>query len=338
MNNDAEAPAEAQPDAQVDPPSRKRPRVGSKSPEPSEPQRHERLWFEDGNVVLQAGDTMFRVYRGILCNASEVFRDMFSIPQPPEGETVDGVPLVRLYDSPFELADLLDVLLNGKKFMKQSARPTWPVVQSLYRLGTKYQMQDLRGIAVHYIKRLRLDKQQRRERLYDPTKSAVIYEPADVIAMANLASAFNFGKNILLDFLYVCCQLNVEQLLEGIPHSRGHVERLSPDLLQACIQGRENLILASVAMVRECLVGDRCRDADCDLILRERRIPEEDTKAYYNTDPLGFWDIPYYQKQYDDLKDLVCQTCFPAMLDSFEDYQDDIYAHLGQYIKLNVIY
>jgi hypothetical protein len=35
-------------------------------------------WFDDGNIILQAGSAQFKVYKELLCTHSEVFRDMFS--------------------------------------------------------------------------------------------------------------------------------------------------------------------------------------------------------------------------------------------------------------------
>ncbi|KAJ7167231.1 hypothetical protein C8R43DRAFT_984555 [Mycena crocata] len=40
------------------------------------------VWFDDGTVILQAEQTLFRVYRGVLAAQSTIFRDMFSISQP----------------------------------------------------------------------------------------------------------------------------------------------------------------------------------------------------------------------------------------------------------------
>ena len=44
--------------------------------------RHPDLWYGDGTVILIAESTGFRVYQGLLAKHSEVFRDMFSLPQP----------------------------------------------------------------------------------------------------------------------------------------------------------------------------------------------------------------------------------------------------------------
>jgi len=37
---------------------------------PDKPQRVEALWFEDGNIILQAGTAQYRVYRGTLARES----------------------------------------------------------------------------------------------------------------------------------------------------------------------------------------------------------------------------------------------------------------------------
>lgn len=60
--------------------------------------RADRVWFDDGNVVVQAEQTLFKVHKSILALHSTVFKDMFSIPQPPpEGEImVEGCPVVRV--------------------------------------------------------------------------------------------------------------------------------------------------------------------------------------------------------------------------------------------------
>lgn len=44
------------------------------------------LWFKDGNVILIAEGTAFRVHQSLLSINSEVFRDMFSFPQPADTE------------------------------------------------------------------------------------------------------------------------------------------------------------------------------------------------------------------------------------------------------------
>ena len=71
------------------------------------------IWFEDGNVILVAGDIAFRVHRGQLERHSEIFRDLFSLPQPVDQPTFQGFPTVRLYDSPSDITFLLRALYDG---------------------------------------------------------------------------------------------------------------------------------------------------------------------------------------------------------------------------------
>lgn len=73
--------------------------------------RDEEFWFEDGSVILVAGDVEFRVFRSILAQYSPVFSDMFSLPQPSftSGSPADPCPVVHLSDSPEDLRHILRV-------------------------------------------------------------------------------------------------------------------------------------------------------------------------------------------------------------------------------------
>ena len=72
--------------------------------------RDTHFWFEDGNVVLVAQDTGFKVYKGLLAAQSPVFGDVFGSASHAE-EEFDGCPVVRLSDSPDDLRVLLPFLL-----------------------------------------------------------------------------------------------------------------------------------------------------------------------------------------------------------------------------------
>jgi hypothetical protein len=80
-------------------PAAKRQRTESSASQ--QPKRGE-PWFDDGNIVLQAELTQFRVYRGVLAASSDIFADMLSLPQPtvkPGNIIVEGCPVVVLADS-----------------------------------------------------------------------------------------------------------------------------------------------------------------------------------------------------------------------------------------------
>ncbi|TFK47038.1 hypothetical protein OE88DRAFT_850946 [Heliocybe sulcata] len=101
------------------------------------------LWLSDGNIMLIAGSTRFKVHRSQLERHSEVFRDMFALPQPSCQETVDGCLPVVLYDSPADLFFLLRALYDGLYFMKAIAN-NFQAISAVLRLSTKYFIDHLR--------------------------------------------------------------------------------------------------------------------------------------------------------------------------------------------------
>lgn len=63
------------------------------------------IWFQDGNIIIQAEQRQFKIHRGVLIAQSSVFGDMFSLPQPLSGEqeAVEGCPVVRVSDSAIDI-------------------------------------------------------------------------------------------------------------------------------------------------------------------------------------------------------------------------------------------
>ena len=78
------------------------------------------LYFPDGNVILEAGTTHFRVSRGILAARSPVFKEVLSLPQPKDGgqgseEKVDGCDVVHLFgDDPQEVTYFLRAIYDSR--------------------------------------------------------------------------------------------------------------------------------------------------------------------------------------------------------------------------------
>ncbi len=71
------------------------------------------FWFADGNIVVVSGHSAFKVHRGQLERHSEVFKDLFSIPQPAIQDLYDGCPWVELYDAPADILFLFTALYDG---------------------------------------------------------------------------------------------------------------------------------------------------------------------------------------------------------------------------------
>ena len=71
------------------------------------------IWFADGNLVIQAEATQFRVHSSVLSMHSSVLKDFLKIPQPEDRETADGCPVVRMLDHAADLELVLPVLYGN---------------------------------------------------------------------------------------------------------------------------------------------------------------------------------------------------------------------------------
>ena len=84
------------------------------SPEP--------LDVPDANVIVRSSDLVdFRVHKPVLAIASPFFKDLLSLPQSPDSESVDGLPVVQLSED----AELLHTLVS-------LLYPVRPVVPTSY--------------------------------------------------------------------------------------------------------------------------------------------------------------------------------------------------------------
>jgi hypothetical protein len=70
-------------------------------------------YFEDGSIVILAEIHLFRVHRGVLSLNSELFKDMFSFPQPAIGLTVDNCPLLQVSETADEIRKMMQMFYKG---------------------------------------------------------------------------------------------------------------------------------------------------------------------------------------------------------------------------------
>jgi len=61
------------------------------------------LSFDDGDVILRAGDTEFKVHTWLLRLSSPFFETMFSLPQPDLGKSESEIPAIQMDDDPASL-------------------------------------------------------------------------------------------------------------------------------------------------------------------------------------------------------------------------------------------
>ncbi|KAG6896950.1 hypothetical protein C0992_005105 [Termitomyces sp. T32_za158] len=111
------------------------------------------FWLHDGSVVLSVENTLFRVHQTILVNHSQVFADLFSLPQPnsPEGEdeVIEGCRVIILSDdSAADFGDLLGAIYHPSHFYALPTGADLDVllefISGILRLSTKYLIPALR--------------------------------------------------------------------------------------------------------------------------------------------------------------------------------------------------
>nr|GAT49300.1 predicted protein [Mycena chlorophos] len=131
------------------------------------------LWFDDGNIVLQAGLVQYKVYRGTLARHSPVFQDMLAFPQPAEPELVEGLPLVTLPDDAEDFTPFLRALFDPDYFRPFPARTTYDIIRGCLRMSHKYAVDFLRRRAVaHFSSYWRTDLDEWDDSCFSADKSS----------------------------------------------------------------------------------------------------------------------------------------------------------------------
>lgn len=126
------------------PPVKRKRTVDATTEDVDTTKRSARFWFDDGNVVLQAGDTQFRVHRSHLVLHSEIMKDCFSCPQPDGVPAVEGCPLVHLPDSALDIENLCALLYGLYQYVTDIGLSVFKFTQSYFSI-------DVQGIDTSYL-------------------------------------------------------------------------------------------------------------------------------------------------------------------------------------------
>ncbi|KAI0649710.1 hypothetical protein C8Q79DRAFT_1062187 [Trametes meyenii] len=123
-------------------PDRKRPRLSTEDEDGHADVKpfanHPTLHFDDGNVVLRAGRTLFCVHRSVLSKHSTVFRDLFEQPH----ERFRGLMHVAMEETAEEIEALLDVVYDGLRVdIEEFTVETFPTIANVLRMATKYRIE-----------------------------------------------------------------------------------------------------------------------------------------------------------------------------------------------------
>ncbi|RPD58519.1 hypothetical protein L226DRAFT_614693 [Lentinus tigrinus ALCF2SS1-7] len=216
--------------------------------------RDKDFWFEDGTIILVAGNTEFRVYRGHLARRCDVFKDMLSFPQPASTAvcTRDGedhwCPIIHVTDSARDWRHVLRLMLNAEEqglFSKHRPDPSFEVVSACVRLGHKYQMTSIYEQAMRYLKLFFTDSLDTfRE---TPTFIPPAFQSKHAIGVVNLAHLTQ-EPTMLPVAMWMCCRLGAN-ILDGFMYSDGERETLSSEDLRLCLNANAELLKFTILAI-----------------------------------------------------------------------------------------
>ncbi|KAH9932308.1 uncharacterized protein B0H18DRAFT_1137503 [Fomitopsis serialis] len=296
--------------------------------------KDDKFWYLDGNIILLAQNIGFKVYKGLLAEQSEVFRDLFTLPQPSEAQSVEDCPTVHLSDTAQDLRALLSVMIHGRKYASVD-EAQFEDIAAWVRMSHKYNIQDL---LVDAMKRLKQ---------YFPDKFADFKDDPHAVQRQHAIVAVNLARltdtaTMVPPALYYCCTLDSRTLLRGSARSDGTVDCLAPEDLERCIQGKAELAgQAALCLSRICrpTVSSRCATPTaCGVtMIRLHDILAIGAQCVGSTDALLTWRRDIERELRDHLElSCICRACRDMMLERDVAERERVWQELPSLFELAV--
>ncbi|KDR86013.1 hypothetical protein GALMADRAFT_49237, partial [Galerina marginata CBS 339.88] len=209
-----------------------------------EPLKSADYWFDDGNVILQAENTQFRVHRGNISRHSQVFRDMFSLPQPEKEPLFEGCPLVHVSDAPQDWENIFSILYDHNASYTSTKMFALPLLASMLRIGKKYQFDKLQSLALERIRMELPDSLDAWDEKFGDGSEGQIVDSDSEINIVNFL--LETGFQTLLPVAYYICisSLTPAHICEGLDSDDGTSSYLSAQLIKTLTVARQNLSTA----------------------------------------------------------------------------------------------
>ena len=100
------------------------------------------LDMPEASIILRSSDRAnFRIHKSVLALSSPFFKDLFSLPQPPDDELVDGLPVIALPED----AGLLNSLISFLYPISPVIPSTYEKVFALLAACQKYEMESVQS-------------------------------------------------------------------------------------------------------------------------------------------------------------------------------------------------
>ncbi|KAH9998844.1 hypothetical protein BJV74DRAFT_767551 [Russula compacta] len=122
--------------------------------------RHNRFFFDDGNVTFLVEDILYRVHQYFFCRDSNEFKDRISQLSTQQEHGSSSLPVISLHGvKPVDFDAFLSILypLNFKTLEEHSSEE-W---SSILDLSTRWDFTSIRDLAIRYLKLMPLTSNQR---------------------------------------------------------------------------------------------------------------------------------------------------------------------------------
>ncbi|KAI0820490.1 hypothetical protein BC628DRAFT_1396658 [Trametes gibbosa] len=212
--------------------------------------RHPEYWFNDGSIVVVAQETGYRIHKSILARHSEVFCDLFSVPQTSADDHLDGCPVVRISDPSVDFSNLLKAFYDTARdcsLYQRDQRLPFALVAGLYELAHKYQIDNLMQQMLVRLQSIFTDNLETWDALdhiriddrYTTIRSASleVASSTDAIRAVNLVRRSGVMSMLPVAF-YLAAFHHADVLLRGIPRPDGTIDTLSHEDLALCLDAR----------------------------------------------------------------------------------------------------
>ncbi|TBU44939.1 hypothetical protein BD309DRAFT_957268 [Dichomitus squalens] len=300
------------------------------------------VWLPDGNIVVIARNTGFRVHKSILAIHSEVFRDLFLLPpSAAEEETLDGCPVVWVSDDPTHLRRLFLVLCCGKNFYYYENDELIPVqfdvLYSLINMGHKYAIPSILNDALSRLKKYYPSDLSAWEN-YPQRARYVTIRPPDFLLAVQVARLTNTFS--ILPSAYLEMSRHAEQLVMMLPEFHDGQLGLTAEIITQALRGKAALIegvtsrilaISTAVPAPQCPTQSQCALLAHGLLGRLNVSGEIETKLSCEValQPLydWFWGVA---------ANALCACCQEASRRVDEEMRQRVWKTLPQHFRLEV--
>ncbi|TFK61515.1 hypothetical protein BDN72DRAFT_849592 [Pluteus cervinus] len=196
------------------------------------------LWFPDGNIIIQADATCYRLYQGILAQQSAYFGRILAPGEAEKLPVVDGCRLVRLEDGVQDVTPFLKALFDSSFFEAPGTPTTLTLISHVLRLSLKYEVPFLtRRCLSHFDSAYptTLAGWRKRERIRT-------IPPVDNTPFAVLLLSLELPIPWILPAIYYClCTHPLMKTLNGVTWEGQQLDLIWPQI-KTCVAGRSKLI------------------------------------------------------------------------------------------------